>query len=126
MKPMLCALAFTFSLATFSQAESPVTDIEIWSGADDGLTQRLVDELRQTVAKDPRFRLALAYTSGAFKILIPTNVQWTKMSADVTVSADFSIDGKALGQTTVVCTQSTLGECARKIFLAAKRTLPMR
>ena len=99
------------------------TLVEFWHTGDDGLSQRLADQVERGFERSSDFTLSTGRQSGTLIVRIPTNVDWKQVGKRTRVlylvefaSADNEIASKTKG----ACWDDNLSECADKILKAAK------
>lgn len=97
--------------------------VEVWGGADDGLTIRLRDALKDAVRSSADFHLSGGKEPGTFVITLPSNVgsQQVGGRTQVLYTAEFaSPDGQNLGGSKGSCLDDALAKCAAQIIKDAK------
>ena len=90
---------------------------EVWTGGDDGLTQRLADAVRS--------RLEVSPPKTPVIILIPTHVGWNDIRGRgrmwVTYRVEYRRGEAVIGRGTGSCWEDQLDRCAAEIVRRAKR-----
>jgi hypothetical protein len=101
--------------------------VEVASGGDDGLTQRLADAVRSEFAQSARFALAPASTPNVLTVTIPTHVGWEEVSGRNRVTYEVRLDraGQKLAESRGVCWEHDLRGCAQDIVAATARALSL-
>ncbi len=96
--------------------------VEVWGGADDGLTIRLRDALKDAVRSSADFYLSSGEKPGTLVITLPSNVEWKQVGGrtQVLYTAEFASDGQNLGGSTGSCWDDALAKCAAQIVKDAK------
>jgi hypothetical protein len=97
--------------------------VEVWGGADDGLTIRLKDALKDAFRSSAEFHLSSGKEPGTLVITLPSNVgsQQVGERTQVLYMAEFaSSDGQDLGESKGSCWDDALAKCAAQIFKDAK------
>lgn len=105
-------------LAMLLIAASEPTMIEVRTGGDDGLTQRLADQVRTTFAAAPGYT---ADTSAKrLVITIPTHVQWREIHGDtkITYRVEIASGSKSIRRSGS-CWEANMTLCANQILKAA-------
>jgi hypothetical protein len=98
--------------------------IEVWSGGDDGLTQRFRDELERTFESSTEFALSTGKKPGTLVATIPTHVQWVKRGSRTQFQYEVqftSIDESRLGDSKGRCWEDQLANCTARVYRDAKR-----
>jgi hypothetical protein len=124
-------LAFVILLLTPSVSRSQSVGtrrvlVEVWSGGDDGLTQRLKAAVEREFKRSSSFELSEGKRPRTLIVTIPTNVDWRRdgKRTRVSYSVDFtSTDGEKLGSSKGSCWDENLVSCSRQILSAAKLAL---
>jgi hypothetical protein len=101
-----------------------VEPVWIWTGGDDGLTQRVREAVAAELFLDRRFAPAVGGGDPApFRLGIPTHVDWRETPAGtrVTVTYNFTVRGLESGPFTVSCFETRLSVRARRIARDAVR-----
>ena len=95
--------------------------VEVFTGGDDGLTQRLADAIRSEFGRSARFTLALAPTSDLLRVTIPTNVGWKGVRGKTRVTYQLRLEraGRTVAESGGVCSEQDLRVCAKKVLEAA-------
>jgi len=95
--------------------------VEVWTGGDDGLTQRLADAVRDEFSQSARFVLAPASTPNAFRVSIPTHAGRSEVSGRTRVTYDilFETAEHRLDERSGSCWDDDLRECARMVVKQA-------
>jgi hypothetical protein len=97
--------------------------VEVWGGADDGLTIRLKDALKDAFRSSSEFHLSGGKEPGTLVITLPSNVgsQQVGGRTQVLYMAEFaSSGGQDLGESKGSCWDDALAKCAAQIFKDAK------
>lgn len=104
-------------------APANATPVEVWSGGDDGLTQRLRDALEHAFQSSPHFVLSSGKQSDALIVTIPTHVGWRDAGGrtQVTYTVTFaSTDERNLGTSKGSCWDDALARCTAHILRDAE------
>jgi len=72
-------LLITMATCTSLSASAQRTLVEFWHTGDDGLSQKLADEVERAFERSPDFILSTGRKPGALIVAIPTNVDWKKI-----------------------------------------------
>lgn len=102
----------------FQGPNMTVTPVEVWTGGDDGLTQRLVDAVEDELRKSARFSVGEAgAVPGAVKVVVPTHVLWRKAGRETRVSYRLELerDGRRRGAGGGSCLETELRRCAQQV-----------
>ena len=96
----------------------PRTAVELWTGGDDGLTQRLAVAVREEFRTSDRFSLAeVGGTPEALKVIIPTHVAWRDVGNRTRVT--YRLELERQGRRWVVkagnCWETDLAHCAQQL-----------
>ncbi len=96
--------------------------VEVWGGADDGLTIRLRDALKDAFRSSADFHLSSGNKPGTLVITLPSNVEWKQVGGrtQVLYTAEFASDGQSLGGSKGSCWDDALAKCAAQIVKDAK------
>ncbi len=96
--------------------------VEVWGGADDGLTIRLRDALKDAFRSSTDFHLSSGNKPGTLVITLPSNVGWKPVGGrtQVLYTAEFASDGQNLGPSKGSCWDDALAKCAAQIVKDAK------
>lgn len=99
-------------------AASEPTAVEVKAGGDDGLTQRLADQVRKTFAGSPGYTATPA--AKRLLITIPTHVQWRVIQGDtkITYRVEIASDSKRIRRFGF-CREADMAVCANQILKAA-------
>ena len=100
--------------------------VEVWGGADDGLTIRLRDALKDALRSSADFHLSRGKEPGTLVITLPSNVGWKLVGGrtQVLYILEFaSPDGQDLGKSMGSCWDDALTKCAAQIVKDAKITV---
>jgi len=103
------------------------TPVEVWTGGDDGLTQRLRVAIENKFKSSSNFVLSSGKKAGTLIVTIPTHVAWTTegVRTHLRYAVEFSSsDGSALGRSSGSCWEDNLAECAAQIYRAAQKAAP--
>jgi len=105
-------------------APAKPTPVEVWTGGDDGLTQRLREEIENKFKSSSDFVLSSGKKPGSLIVTIPTHIAWTQKGARTYVrykveflSSDDARSGKSSGS----CWDDNLADCAAQIYRVAQR-----
>jgi hypothetical protein len=91
--------------------------VEVWTGGDDGLTQRLTNSVRNEFRQSAHFILAPASTPNSLRVTIPTHVNWEEVGdrMRVTYRVVFDTAEGRMGERSGVCWDDDLRACARMV-----------
>jgi hypothetical protein len=119
MMSAACSTAGSDTLALSHDA----VPVEVWTGGDDGLTQRLVDAVRNRFERSAQFRLSPSGTPNALKVTIPTHVGWEEINGKTRVSYQMRLErgNRLLGDSSGVCWETDLEGCANQVVETASR-----
>jgi hypothetical protein len=98
--------------------------IEVWSGGDDGLTQRFRDALERRFESSDEFVLSTGKKPGTLVATIPTHVQWVKQGSRTQLQYEVqftSIDESRLGDSEGQCWEDEIANCTARAYRDAKR-----
>jgi hypothetical protein len=110
------------SCALYAATAKP-TPVEVWTGGDDGLTQRLRDKIENKFKSSPAFVLSTGKKPGSLIVTIPTHVAWTQKGARIHVryKVEFSSSSDiAIGKGSGSCWDDNLADCAAQIYDGAE------
>jgi hypothetical protein len=95
--------------------------VEVWGGADDGLTIRLRDALKDAL-RSADFYLSSGNKPGTLLITLPSNVGSKQVGGrtQVLYTAEFASEGQNLGGSKGACWDDALAKCAAQIVKDAK------
>jgi len=115
---------FVITVPLGDKQPSP-TPVEIWSGSDDGLTQRLIGALTQALHSSADFMEVEPNSKipGSLKILIPPHVGWRRVNGRTRVSyrVEFStVSDVRLGTGSGQCWEEDLSSCTAQIPKGAR------
>ncbi|MEP6740987.1 MAG: hypothetical protein ABJB61_00705, partial [bacterium] len=99
------------------------TPVEVWCGADDGLTQGVRDALETAFASTPDFVLSSGKRTGTLLVTIPTHVRWKEIGerTQVFYIVEFtSADDKKLRTHKGSCWNDDFAKCANQIVARAR------
>jgi hypothetical protein len=119
----LFGLVIIGSGALYAAPAKP-TPVEVWTGGDDGLTQRLRDEVENKFKSSFDFVLSSGKKPGTLIVTIPTHVAWTQQGTrtHVRYKVEFSSsDDIGIGKSSGSCWDDNLAECAARIYGGAQR-----
>jgi hypothetical protein len=108
--------------------ETPLS-VEVWTGGDDGLTQRLRDEIENRFKASSHFVLSSGKKPGTLIVTIPTNVTWTAKGTrtHVRYKVEFSsAAGSRIGISSGSCWDDRLADCAAEIYRGAQKVAKSR
>ena len=97
--------------------------ISFWHTGDDGLSQRLADQVENTFERSPDFALSHGQEPDTLVVTIPQNVEWKQVGRRVRAlyTVEFSsTDGRKLGRSSGSCWDDRLSKCAAQILKNAK------
>jgi hypothetical protein len=125
MKNSLLALfgAIIGSCVLFAAPARP-TPVEVWTGGDDGLTQRLRDQIENKFKSSSDFVLSSGKKPGSLIVTIPTHVAWIEKGArtHVRYKVEFSSsDDTAIGKSSGSCWDDNLADCSAQIYSGAQK-----
>jgi hypothetical protein len=107
---------------TPSHETAPVP-VEVWTGGDDGLTQRLRDAVEDRLRASPRFvMLPGGVAANPLRVTIPTHVHWRDFGLRTRVRYQLELirGGRDLGRHAGSCWEAELNRCADQILRAAE------
>lgn len=112
VRSTLCALA-TLLIA----ASGPIM-VEVRTGGDDGLTQRLADQVRATFAATPGYTADVS--PKRLIITIPTHVQWREINGRTQINYHVEIaSGSKSIRRSGSCWETDMTICAHQVVRAA-------
>jgi len=114
---LLSLLLSAHPLAESQRSTTPLA-VEVWTGGDDGLTQRLAEVVKKEFRASSRFVLADAGTDGgALRVIIPTHVDWREVGprTRVTYRLELERDGRRIALSGGACWEVELRQCARQV-----------
>jgi len=125
---ILLALALSIgSLATEereSQGGSAPVPVEVWTGGDDGLTQRFAVAVEEEFRTSQHFVLVNhGSTGGALKVVVPGHVGWRDFGSRtrVTYGLELERQGRRTKLRGGACWESDMQRCARQIVRSVER-----
>ena len=119
MRTMLLGLAAGCLYASVSLGAVPV---ELWTGGDDGLTQRFADSVLTAISESRDFSAAHA-NEGALVMRIPTHVYWSEVRGKINFSVVVIMTdnhSKYLGVSTGSCWEEAMKSCAEHVLSDAR------
>jgi hypothetical protein len=121
---LIGVLLLAVTACAANPASSEATPVEVWTGGDDGLTQRLRVALETALDSSPEFARSYGKKPGTLIVLIPTHVGWNDVGDRTQVlykvefrTATDHLIAKAKGS----CWDNNLAECAAQIVKRAKK-----
>lgn len=120
----LFGLVLIANVVVYGGTANP-TPVEVWTGGDDGLTQRLGDEIENRFKSSSDFVLSSGKKAGTLIVTIPTHVAWKTEGArtHLRYSVEFSAsNGTVLKKSSGSCWDDNLTECAAQIYREAQKT----
>lgn len=99
------------------------TLVEVWSGGDDGLTQRLRVATENAFKSSPDFKVSSGKKPGTLVVTIPTHVQWKHIGGRTKVfyTVEFaSAENQRIGIHKGSCWGDTITKCANQIVQNAR------
>lgn len=132
METMLPRLRFArmfvvlLGLAFCAIADNPgKTPVELWTGGDDGLTQRFADAIRHALNSSPVFFSSSGKKPGSLIVFIPTHVASVKKAGRITIQYTVlfsSVADRELGSSKGTCQSSdaALTKCAVQVVKEAE------
>ena len=111
------------STVVLGNATSKRTLVEFWHTGDDGLSQKLADQVERALARSPDFSVSAGRKSGTLIVTIPTNVEWKQIGkrTQVLYHVEFSsVDSDMQSQTKGSCWEDRLSDCANQIVKATR------
>ena len=114
---MLVACGGCSTVSAPTAARPTAIPVEVWTGGDDGLTQRLADAVRNEFRQSALFTLAPASTQNALRVSLPTHVGWNEVGGRtrVTYRVMFETAKRRMGERSGACWDDELRECARMV-----------
>jgi len=97
--------------------------VEFWHVGDDGLSERLAEEVDRAFLRSPDFKPSNGRKPGTLIVHIPTNVDWRRIGnrLQVLYVVEFSsTNGQKLGVHKGSCWENQLAECADRIVKDSK------
>jgi len=120
----LLAVAMLLQCATGAEPKRPQkAPVEVWSGGDDGLTQRLKAAIEKEFESSVDFQMSEGKKPGTLVVTIPSNVSWRQKGekTQVLYTIDFaSPDGRSLGVSKGHCWDDDLERCSIRIVSDAR------
>ncbi len=119
----LFGVALIGNCALYAAPAKP-TPVEVWTGGDDGLTQRLRDEIENKFKSSSDFVLSSGKQRGSLIVTIPTHIAWTQKGTRTYVryKVEFSSsDDVGIGKSSGSCWDDNLADCAAQIYGGAQR-----
>lgn len=115
-------LALLVVRAVAARNDPAPTPVEVWSGGDDGLTQRLRVVLEEAFKASSDFRLSNGKRPGTLLVTIPSNVEWEHVGKRTRVlyTVEFASGNKNLGAHHGSCWEEELRKCAAQIVKRAQ------
>jgi len=116
------ALLIGAFLAPSANAKGKRTLVEFWHTGDDGLSERLADQVERALARSPDFTISTGRKLGTLIVTIPTNVEWKQIGErpQLRYQVEFaSANSGTQGKTAGSCWDN-LSECAYQIVKATK------
>jgi hypothetical protein len=112
-----CSTGTTFVSARPDKA----MPVEVWTGGDDGLTQRVADAVRDEFKQSPLFTLTQASMPNSLRVTIPTHVGWKEVGSRsrVTYRVVFETGPRRIGERSGICWEDELAACARMVVKQA-------
>ncbi len=115
-----CAAALAGCVASVGPRalNAAVSPVEVWTGGDDGLTQRLADAVEDELRRSIRFSYGEAgAVPGALKVIIPTHVHLRDVGDQtrVTYRLELERDGQRRRAKGGSCRESELKRCAQQV-----------
>src|SRR5882672_79133 len=99
------------------------TLVELWHVGDDGLSQRLADQVETAFRQSPDLVLSSGRKPGTLVVTIPSNVEWKLVGkrTQVFYSVEFSsTENKTTSKVAGSCWDDDLGKCAAQILRGTK------
>jgi hypothetical protein len=123
---VILALCSGCSTVVAPSVANDVVPVEVLTGGDDGLTQRLADAICSEFERSAHFTLIPAAGSETLRITIPTHVDWEQVSGRTRVTFRLKLErgGRNLRANGGRCWEEDLRECAHQVLGAA--TLAVR
>ena len=122
----LARIATLFVAAALCTARSSVAEprpVEFWHVGDDGLSQRLADEVESAFKQSHIFRLSTGLRPGTLVVKIPTNVTWKMMGKqkEVFYTVEFStVANQKISSDEGSCSEDDLSDRASRILKHAR------
>ena len=109
---------------TGAAADAPMR-VELWSGGDDGLTQKLFLALQNAFNSSPDFVVTRSTerTVGTLIVTIPTHVEWRqrRWQTRIIYRVEFSTtDNQLIGLSRGSCWKGSVKKCAKNVLKDAK------
>jgi hypothetical protein len=122
---LLAACAACSTAAPVTRPVASRVTVQVWTGGDDGLTQRLADVVRDEFSKSSIFTLASMPAPNSLTVTIPTNVDWEEVGgrARVIYKVRFERGHHVVSETGGVCWEDDLRNCARRVVEKATSAL---
>jgi hypothetical protein len=122
--PIFLLLGCGSCVATIAHPEGAVP-VQIVTGGDDGLTQRLAGAVREEFRQSAQFTLAMSPTPDSLIVTIPSHVRWEKVGdrTRVTYAVRLQTGARMLGESGGVCWEDDLRTCAQNIVAEASHAI---
>jgi len=118
----IVAIMTSTALAAGAASPNP-TPVEFWHVGDDGLSEKLADQVEAAFKRSSDFTLSSAKVPGILVVTIPTNVDWKKRGRRTRVSytVEFSTMGsQVISKSAGSCWDDRLEDCAAQILENAR------
>jgi hypothetical protein len=112
----------------YASASIGAVPVELWTGGDDGLTQRFADSVRTAISESRDFSEAPA-NKGALVVRIPTHVYWSEVRGKINFSVVVIMTdshSKYLGVSTGSCWEEEMKSCAERVVADARNIWAVR
>ena len=125
----LTVLASCFGCSTVSTliVANPgnVVPVSIFTGGDDGLTQRLAAAIEIEFFCSSQFARASGLSDNPLRVTIPTNVEWDKIGGSTRVKYQLRLErrGRKIVYNRGICLEREIQVCARQVVNAAARSI---
>lgn len=129
---VLVSLCLTACAATHERPaagyakEAERVPVEVWTGGDDGLTQRLAEVVRQEFRTSAGFSLVDSGSAPrALRVIIPTHVEWRDVGSKTRLTYRLELErgGHRSKASSGNCWEAELATCARQVVEAAAASL---
>lgn len=116
---------FAFSHATYAQEVTPKTDIRFSCTCGDTLTDHIVDETRNLLARDSQYKEAPPKTYAAWEVSIDSTVAGKTggLPVSIAISVVVTRDGRLIDNWADFCTKDESDSCSEDILKSVRRDI---